>query len=197
MLQQARRAKLRKWVGFLLVLSVCACSVGNGEGEIGGVVSAPDCKLAEQSFDLKPTFFAAEVVEEMLEIRVQRGSDIELVTDGITLLVRNTTQIQQGLLDTPIDLADPQAPIAYLNIYFNRTCPTEPGDVPVNFGAISGTVSFRSIYAPKVSGRELEIAASLRNVVLVDPANADTRRATLNGDFRFLYNRGRPAQRFP
>ena len=63
-------------------------------------------------------------------------------------------------------------------------------------GAVSGTIRFDEIYAPKVDAEEVEISATIENVRFEDPRNAD-RWAELSGDFTFLYVRGSPAQRFP
>jgi hypothetical protein len=48
-----------------------------------------------------------------------------------------------------------------------------------------------------VDERDVETEAILQEVTFTDPSSASPRSATLSGEIKFLYNRGRPAQRFP
>lgn len=174
------------------------CSVGVGEGQATGVVNSPDCDLENEPYTLDPNFFAADPVEagDRLEIRVQRGGDFEDKSDGLALLVTGTTEIAATLLgvDQPLGAADSRV---VLSLYLNKTCRVDRNSQPVNYIADSGTIRFTSIYTPDASDNETEIAAEFDDVVLTDDATPDERNATLSGYFRFLYNRGRPAQRFP
>lgn len=188
-------------LGAALAWLANACVLGKGEGEVTGVVSAPDCNLDEAAYSLEPTFFGASPVEEQLEIRIQRGADFELVSDGLSILVRDAARVQQELLGVPIDLTNvletnPNRLVS-VTLYLNRTC--EPGDdvLPVVYLSHSGSMTFRSIYAPEVNEEDEEIAASLDDVLLTDPSAPDERFARISGDFRFLFVVGRPAQDFP
>ena len=180
-----------------MVLLAAGCSVSTGEGEASGTVSAPGCDLVNATYTLDPTFFAASVVEGQLEIRVQRGSDFEDKSDGFVALVRNASLVRREHIGLPIDLADLDDGLATMTLYLNETCPPSRRTPPVAYQARSGTLVFQNIYAPAVDADDVEIAGHFQDVRFVDPSAPNTRFAVLSGRFRFLYNRGRPAQRFP
>lgn len=168
------------------------------------MVWAPECGLDGEAYDLEPSSFFAHVIPgetdsagEMLEIRVQQGSDLDNKSDGLWILVRDAKLVKEERLGVPITLDGTESALVRMNLYLNETCEPSRTETPVNYEARAGTITFRNLYAPSVSEREVEIAASFRDVELVDPAAPAARRAILSGDFRFLYNRGRPAQRFP
>lgn len=202
----SRRKAIRSatWAA-VAVVAVCAggCSVGVGEGSATGQVWAPGCGLDGSSYDLNPTFFGSNPLGEgsdMVEIRAQRGSDSPDVSDGLFLLVQGASDVN-AMLDTPIDLASTGTrPEVDMTLYLNDTCPIVIGDaskLPVSYGAVAGTITFSAIYAPEADGSGKETAATFDSVELVDPNAPDERHATLSGDFRFIFSRGRPAQPFP
>lgn len=178
--------------GFLIATG---CSVGSGDGDVFGTVSAPDCDLEADSYDLNPNFFAASLIDdEQLEIRIQRGGDLERFSDGIVIVVFDTTMVREELLGMPIELGE-SAPVR-MTLYMNDTCPLDRDDVPVTYDARKGAIVFRRIYAPDVSD-DADIVGDFTGVVLEDLAEPMIRNAVLDGEFRFFYDRGRPAQRFP
>ncbi len=180
-------------LGWALVLS--ACSVGVGQGEASGLVSAPDCDLLGEAIDLRPDFFVADEFEGHLEIRMQRGGDYEYLSDGISIFVADVAQ-EHERLGTPVPLsAEAGAPVR-MNLYLNERCPPDRHRPPVNYVAVSGNIVFTAIYAPEVDDNLL-IAASFDSVRFVDPSRPAERFAIVSGALSFLYNRGRPAQRFP
>ncbi|MDB4973192.1 MAG: hypothetical protein JWN48_1533 [Myxococcaceae bacterium] len=179
----------------LLALALSSCSVGHGTGEISGTVSIPGCR-PESDYELRPTSFLAEATEQVLELRVQRGSDTEMLSDGVSLLVDDAAVVKRMLLNMDIPVAVDADPRLDLSLYLNETCPAERDKTPVALSAVSGTVRFSHIYAPRVSKNQVRIAAELIDVRFEDPRN-DQRTALLNGSFDFLYVRGSPAQRFP
>jgi len=190
------------WAGMvaLVVTLACAgCSVGHGDGEVGGIVSVAGCRR-EGPYELTPTAFFAQAAEQVLKIRVQRGSDIEVVSDGLAVLVEDASLVKNSLLGQDIAVATPiggpRGPRIDLTLYLNESCPAERDKTPVVLSAVSGTVRFHRIYAPEVKKGEVRIDAELSNVRFEDPRTED-RWALLEGYFDFLYVRGRPAQRFP
>jgi len=80
---------------------------------------------------------------------------------------------------------------------FNDTCPPERDKTPVVLKAVSGTLRFDDIYAPKVDKDAVRIHGELSNVRFEDDKDPEARWAELSGTFDFLYVRGSPAQRFP
>lgn len=172
------------------------CSVGAGDGAVMGTVTSEECGLDHEPFNLKPSFFAAQPIEEMLEIRIQRNSDFEDKSDGINLFVRDADLIQRERLEQPIDLAAVNA-VVTMNLYLNHSCKVDRRSTPFNLNARAGTITFHQIYAPQVSRKQIETDAEFADVLFEDPYKPEERNAVLSGHFRFLFNRGRPAQRFP
>ncbi len=186
-----------------------ACSVGQGSGAAHGAVMIPDCRLNSPAYELRPDFFVADFVENprttsglqrrIMQMRVQRGSYSEQASDGMNILVRDVDTLAAAL-GTPITVGTDQ-PVE-MTLYLSQSCPAglPRGDyftLPVFLSARSGTITFDSIYAPDVAPDALEIAAHFTDVRFEDAESPSTRFAHLDGDFRFFYQRGRPAQHFP
>ncbi|MET0343050.1 MAG: hypothetical protein ABW252_18730 [Polyangiales bacterium] len=171
------------------------CSVGHGSGELDGTVSIEGCR-AEGPYRLRPTAFFADATERFLSLRIQRGSDQVVRSDGLMLLVEDAAELKRRFLGQVIEVGRAAAPAIDISLYLNESCPAERDKTPVALSAVSGTIVFSSIYAPRVSKSEVRIAAQLTDVLFVDPRN-DKRWARLNGVFDFLYTRGSPAQLFP
>jgi hypothetical protein len=187
-----------------------ACSVGQGTGSAHGAVSIPECRYDNPSYDLRPDFFVADFVDDphpttiglrrhILQIRVQRGSYREQASDGITVLVRDV-DVLAASLGTPIAVGL-DADVA-MTLYLGQTCPAgiPRGDyftLPAVLQAMSGTITFDSIYAPDVAPDQLTISAHFEDVHFDDAESPTTRFGHLDGEFTFFYQRGRPAQHFP
>ena len=183
---------------FLYTALLCAgCSVGGGEGSVTGTVNAPDCDLEMEDYSLEPTFFGSDTVDGQLEIRLQRGSDFEVFSDGLSILVRDAKLVRGELIGVPIELEANEEDLVQIVFYLNDTCPPGRRDPPVAYEAASGFIVFQNIYAPELTDDDVENAARFTDVLFVDPSEPETRNALLTGEFRFLHTRGRPAQRFP
>lgn len=178
-----------------LAIGLASCSVGHGTGDIDGTVSIPGCR-DEGVYDLRPNSFLAEATEQVLEVRLQRGSDTEMLSDGVSLLVDDAALVQTMLLDREIVVAVDAKPRIDLTLYMNETCPAMRDKTPVVLSAVSGSIRFSHIYAPRENKEQVRIAATLTDVRFEDP-RGDERWAVLSGQFDFLYVRGSPAQRFP
>jgi hypothetical protein len=111
------------------------------------------------------------------------------------VLVRGASEVGAAA-GTAIDLASPEAPVT-MNFYLNESCPAGRRETPVNLAAVSGQITFDSIYSPATDDDEVEIAAHFETVRFEDEDAPEERTALLSGRFRFFFNRGRPAQRFP
>ncbi len=188
-----------------LLLSVClaigGCKVGEGQGSASGLVWAPDCNLEAEPYDLKPTFFGAEATKfaDIVEINIQKGNDFSDISDGIAINVSEAELIKTTMLGVPIDLfRDPvnriDSPVRMI-FSLGETC-FDPLGLPVVYEAESGTITFDALYVPWVD-KQREITATFSDVEFIDSADPTERRATLSGDFTFLFQRGIPAQPFP
>ncbi|MCB9667296.1 MAG: hypothetical protein H6715_04140 [Myxococcales bacterium] len=178
-------------IGLFLV----GCEVGKGEGDIQGSVVVRDCGLSG-AYDLAPTYYAAEDSEERLDIIIQHGSDLQIQSDGVFLMVTDTSDIRLHRLGAPLPIAYGYEAPVQLVLYLNESCDIGRGTNPVSLNAVSGTVVFDAIYAPLVNDNE-SIDAQLHDVKLEDPKKPTERYGSLDGYFRFTFSRGRPAQRFP
>lgn len=180
-------------------LAVAGCTAGNGEGEASGIVNAPRCGLEGEPFDLSPSFFVADPTddERVLEIRIQRDSNFEDKADGLAVLVLDANRVKEELLGLPIDFADGDDALVRMSLYLNERCPVLRDEVPVSYTAVEGTITFVQIYAPDIDDGDKTIAATFDDVLFTDLRDPETRNATMSGAFRFIFNRGRPAQRFP
>ena len=179
----------------LLAAAVTACSVGHGEGELSGTVQVAGCRT-QGRYDLKPSAFFAQAVQQLLRIRVQRGGELEIRSDGIAVLVEDASLVKRKYLAKPLSLAPDAEPRIDVSLFLNASCPPGRDKTPVVLSAASGTITFDEIYAPQVKSGEVAIAARIDGARFEDPRSPD-RRAELSGHFDFLYERGGPAQRFP
>lgn len=200
------RRRAGRLAGGVLALAlfgaVAGCSVGEGQGAIGGhVVAADFCALDDPAWQLHPSFFTAEVTEDQLNLRIQRGSALEQFADGIMIHVGDVNEIKRQRIGLPIPVERGWRSLVQIVLYLNETCeagfPNEHRRRAVLMEAVGGTIRFDAIYAPDLDPAATGIEAELVDVELVDVAAPDERRATLNGWFSFFYQRGAPAQRFP
>lgn len=176
-----------------LVLAL-SCATGRGEGSAIGQVWAPECGLEGEPFSLDPNFFAMQPSStvEIIDIRIQRGSDIPNLSNGLSVFIAEPEMIRDEMLGVDIELRRFDPPVE-MTIYLNDTCPT---DIPVVYRSISGTIRFDELYIPWESNDNRLTTAVFSDVVLVDTDDPENRRALLSGDFTFLFQRGRPAQNF-
>lgn len=190
-------ASLRDLGAFLLCLLLAAgCTKANGEGNAVGQVWAPECGLNGQPFELNPDFFAMQPSSsvEIIDIVVQRGSDLKSYSDGISVFIRDPEELKESMLGSEIEFGGLEAPVE-MTLYLNATCPGI-ARIPVVYEAVSGTIRFEQLYVPWIYNESRETFAVFTNVELIDNKDPDERRAILDGDFRFLFERGLPAQYF-
>lgn len=128
-----------------LVLASPACSQGEGNGTVKGTLNIPDCWTG--AFDLAPDFLAAMPYRETtLTLRMQRGSDFENFSDGVSILANDLAKIRpdpskqfagkygQALrVDIPPEVtppgtpvvADPDPALVSFGLYLQRSCKTQ------------------------------------------------------------------------
>lgn len=210
--RRRRAAALPLTLVALTFLLLAACSVGVGEGFVSGSVRVDECRLDQPAFDLMPNFFVAEFVSDPelidrtatlrhLNMRIQRGSWREVDSDGLFVSVADVNELERSLIGVPIAITDEATAMVHLTLYLGQTCrsgfPDNHWTRSVILPAVSGTITFDAIYAPGLGDPDGEISATFDDVYFTDAAEPDTRQATLSGAFSFVYQRGRPAQRFP
>jgi hypothetical protein len=77
----------------LASLGTAACTQGQGEGIVGSdQLLAKDCWCS--GYSMQPDFFAAVPYRDTLQIRVQRGADVQEISDGLSILIDNVPAIR-------------------------------------------------------------------------------------------------------
>jgi hypothetical protein len=221
-----RARGVRRWFGVGLsigVLSalgpfVASCvSVGEGEGFIESEhLNAPECW--DSSYDLAPDFFAAEPFRDTMQIRVQRGSDLKEVSDGVTILVTSIEGVR-ARLGEPIEVGLPQGvsppgvpvgcngepcPERLVNValYLHQSCHNQN----MVLYATEGTITFEELFSgdPNEDDAAEKLTVARFDVLVGDPrlladpeVDPSTVQSRLTGYFRFFFQRGQPAQPFP
>jgi hypothetical protein len=192
-----------------------ACSVGQGRGRVTGSVLVRDCRVDIPAYDMAPTFFVADFIDEpetiegyrreAVTLRIQRGSSAEDHTDGIAIFIRSVDEIQTSMIGVPITLTPSSLtarPLVTATLYLGGSCPSgRPNSdyfiIPATLGAVAGQITFDAVYAPSVAGSGLQFAAHFEGLRFESVDSPEDRNALLDGEFAFFYQRGRPAQRFP
>lgn len=190
-------ASLRDFGALVLCgLLAAGCAKGSGEGSAVGQVWAPDCGLEGAAYSLNPDYFAMQpsTSVEIIDIVVQRGSDLPSFSDGLAVFIRDPQMLKESMLGTEIEFGGLAAPVE-MTLYLNGSCPGF-SRIPVYYAAVSGTIRFDQLYVPWLDNETKEIVAVFTNVELVDNQDPLERRAILDGDFSFLFEVGRPLQYF-
>ncbi|AUX47139.1 hypothetical protein SOCE26_086510 [Sorangium cellulosum] len=211
----------------LLALGTCAalslgCSLGQGDGDVYSVggLHATDCWDA--AYSMRPDFFAAVPYRSTLQIRVQRGSDLQEVSDGLSVLIDDVDVIRAEKLDVDLSVALPPgveppgspppepkpqelAPLVHMALYLQRSCHNQN----TVLYAVSGTIKFQALFsgdpnetdaADKYTDAEFDVmVGDPRDAALGDPADAIPPEllSRVRGYFRFYFERGQPGQPFP
>jgi hypothetical protein len=171
-----------------------------------------ECGVDVPDYDLAPTFFGADFVNDpdmagaespIVVLRVQRGSFMESYSDGLVITINDLNTLAREHLGEPLDLTPPAVGRRLVDVtfYANQSCEAGYPDafwrVAGVLPAVSGTITFDAVYAPDVDRSQTEFQATLTGVRFESRERPTTRNATLDGWFEFNYQRGTPAQRFP
>ena len=175
----------------LASIAFAGCAGGGGEGDIFGQVSVPTCGVDNSEYELTPNFFSQENWENTAAIRVQRGSDFEDVSNGITVLVDDVEEVS-ARLGEPITVGTDDSPVQ-MAFRLGDRCWEGRREPSVVLAATSGTITFEALH---VDGSTPETTATFDSVRFEDDIE-EMSTATLSGYFSFLFARGRPGQRFP
>jgi|SRR5450755_1348342 hypothetical protein len=206
-----------RFVACMLALAPLGCTVGQGTGDVkSDHLYVNDCWNGP--FDLEPDFFGANPDNGVaLMIRVQRGDNIEDVSDGLDVLVNDLQDVRKQL-NTPISVgmppgvSPPGVPITFnptppkvsLALYLHNSCHQQIGTIY----SVSGTITFSSLFSGDLNEASSEnrlTDAFFTDVSFADPrelaAAADTAAQTavtslVSGNFSFYFQRGQPSQPF-
>jgi hypothetical protein len=123
------------------------CSIGQGTGEVksdalyahqcwGTPIDATHAQGAP--YDMQPDFFAANPYMSALQIRVQRGSDLTEVSDGLEVLVDDVNVIRAAIANPAT--ADGGV---YPDDAGSTSAGTDAGTTGADGGPVSGPVKWR------------------------------------------------------
>ncbi len=217
----------RRWLAIppLVALGglVAGCSLGDGTGDVrSDNLFAQDCW--EGAYDLHPDFFAAVPFRNALEIRIQRGGDLEDRSDGMTVLIDDVADIRQNKLGQPVNVTLPRGvhppgvPIGalcgpdgctesgiHVTLYLLNSCHNEN---TVLYG-LSGTMTFKQLFsgdpnekdaAKKLTEADFDLMVGDPQLIVTEPGPDQysiPHQSHIVGRFRFFFQRGQPAQPFP
>ncbi len=205
----------------LFVLPICTgCSLGEGEGDVkSDLLIAKDCWTG--SYDLQPDFFAAVPSQDSVNIRAQRGTDIQEVSDGLAVLIEDLGKVHEGWIDKPMvvtlspGILPPGAtfpspppegqPPVHVALYMQKSCHNQN----TVLYAIGGSVTFHSLFSGDLNEDNAaeKFTDAEFSVWMGDPRDAPVGKAAdqipaenqsqVTGFFRFYFERGQPGQPFP
>jgi hypothetical protein len=210
---------MRRAAVLVAALASSGCAVlGAGEGQVhSDNLVAPDCY--DGAFDLNPDFFAAVPFRDTLLIRIQRGSDLQEVSDGLEVVVNDVTDLRTNHLNEPIEIglsprllnkiapgkATGGTPRASMALYLHYSCHNQNNALYSLYRG--GTITFRSLFSgdPNESVGSEKLTDASFELDMGDPrdANPDTldvpphRVSRVTGNFKFHFQRGQPGQPFP
>lgn len=201
-----------------------ACTTGTGTGQVhSDKLYVKGCWNGK--FDLNPTFFGANPDRaQSLLIRVQRGDNIEEVSDGLVVLVNDIQTIRNSMIGQDItDVGLPPGiripgftqsaavPLVSMSLYLHDTCHVQNGTLY----AMNGSINFASLFSgdPNEPVADKRLTDATFTAEFADPrelagtgtiteastacADAPDLCSTVTGSFRFYFQRGQPAQPFP
>ena len=207
------RAPSSAWAAVLAFAGLAGgCTVGQGEGWVkSDLLYAADCW--DGAFDLGPDFFAAVPFRDTVQFRVQRGSDLAEVSDGVSLLVNDVTPIREAQLGQRIPVGLPpriysaapteKPPPVSLALFLQFSCHNQN----TVLYATSGSIVFDELFNgdPNETSAAEKLTVARFDVEVADPRDADPASgdfppgavSRLRGYFRFFFERGQPGQPFP
>lgn len=192
------------------------CTVGEGDGWIKSTrLYIRDCWNG--GFDLGPDFFASSPFsEETQVIRVQRGDNLQEVSDGLMILVNDTAAVRDQLgqplaVGTPKGIQCPGWPLVYqpdpplvnMSLYLHDSCHTQEG---ATVHSISGTITFNDLFSGDINEQDgserltdASFTATFANPCDLPPGQDEdpALKSEVTGYFKFFFQRGQPAQPFP
>lgn len=192
------------------------CTLGKGSGEVhSDKLALANCW--DGPYDLGPDFFAGVPYRSTFQIRIQRGSDIEEVSDGVSILVDDVHAIRNGKVGMPLDVGlSPEVtppgvpitptsspPLVHMALYLHNSCHAENSTLY----AIRGVITFEDLFngdANETSADE-RLTTAVFDVEVGDPHDQPAgggeipqeKLSRVTGWFRFYFQRGQPGQPFP
>lgn len=210
------RAPLALALACLALWTTMGCTVGQGEGWVRSeLLAVPECWHG--AFDLQPNFFAAGPYRDTLQIRVQRGSDLTEVSDGVAIQVNAVTHIRDNMLGQEVSVGLPpelwnevnpsaqptEEPLVNLGLYLEFSCHNQN----TVLYATDGVIVFNELFSgdPNETSGDEKLTEGSFDVTVGNPRDAPAgstdipqeQMSRVTGYFRFHFQRGQPGQPFP
>lgn len=176
--------RLTTCLGYAFVVaSLGGCTVGEGDGYVKSTkLYIRDCWNG--GFDLRPDFFAANPFSDSTQlIRIQRGDNLQEVSDGLMILVNDTKAVRGRLgeeleVGMPVGVSCPGRPVVYdpepamvnMSLYLHDSCHTQEGATihslnaaadPAGLGGaggavslLGGTITFNKLFSGNINEQD-------------------------------------------
>jgi hypothetical protein len=197
------------------------CGIGEGSGEVhSDRLRVENCW--DGPYDMAPDFFAGVPYRSSFQVRVQRGADIQEVSDGLSILINDVHEIRgdngnASLLGVPLDVGLPpevtppgvpvqpvlSPPTVHMALYLHSTCHQQISALY----AVRGVITFEKLFDgdPQQTSAEERLTSAAFDVVVADPRKQppgggpipQEHLSRVTGWFRFYFERGQPGQPFP
>lgn len=200
----------------LALAASSGCTVGEGDGWVKSTrLYIPDCWNG--GFDLGPDFFATNPFSDDTQvIRIQRGDNLQEVSDGLMILVNDTDSVRDRLgealaVGVPAGVQCPGFPLEYnadpplvnMSLYLHDSCHTQEG---ATIHSRTGTITFNKLFSGDINEKDgsdrltdATFEVSFGNPCDFPPGEVEDEalKSTVTGYFKFYFQRGQPAQPFP
>ncbi len=177
----------------LMLATAMGCSLGEGEGELkSDKLAAHDCW--DRAYDMKPDFFAAVPYRNTLQVRMQRGADVQEISDGLAILVDDVEKVRNNFLNRELKVSMPPGvvppgspggvdppekdevtgetiPSVHMALYLQYSCHNQN----TILYAVDGAITFTSLFSGdphERTGKDRLTDADFR-VRVGDPRDAD------------------------
>jgi hypothetical protein len=220
-MQLAARVRLAAWLAAVVASAGSGCALGEGSGEVVSDRLRVD-SCWDGAYDLNPDFFAGVPYRNSFQIRVQRGGDLQEMSDGLSILVDDVHWVRgddgrPSLLGVPLEVglppevtppgvpvqSDADPPLVHMALYLHNTCHEQLSTLY----AVRGVITFERLFNgdPNESNADERLSSGVFDVVVVDPRKqppgggpiAEEHLSRVTGWFRFYFERGQPGQPFP
>jgi len=220
-MQFATRVRLAAWLAALVASAGSGCALGEGSGEVVSDRLRVD-SCWDGTYDLNPDFFAGVPYRDAFQIRIQRGGDLQEMSDGLSILIDDVHWVRgddgrPSLLGVPLEVglppevtppgvpvqSDADPPLVHMALYLHNTCHEQLSTLY----AVRGVITFERLFNgdPNESNADERLSSGVFDVVVVDPRKqppgggpiAEEHLSHVTGWFRFYFERGQPGQPFP
>lgn len=204
------------WAAVAAVCAGSGCALGEGSGEVKSDRLRID-QCWEGPYDMQPDFFSGVPYRESFQIRIQRGGDLQEMSDGLSILVKDVHVIRNSMLGVPLEVGlppevtppgvpvqpDPDPPMVHMALYLHNTCHEQLSTLY----AVRGVITFEELFNgdPNETKADERLSSGVFDVMVVDPRKqppgggpiSEEHLSRVTGWFGFYFERGQPGQPFP